>query len=106
MKKLSRLFQCGAKSFAVSFPVVLAVSFMCLGANSAHATLADLLPQNISVIPDPATVGGTVTVSYKVTNQGGTAAPASHTKVQIENPAIVSSRSRPSPPVRSGPTPT
>src|SRR6266568_3257638 len=58
---------------------------LLLAASSMAATLADLLPQSISVSPNPATAGGDVTVSYKVTNQGGTAAPASHTKVQIKN---------------------
>jgi GH25 family lysozyme M1 (1,4-beta-N-acetylmuramidase) len=56
---------------------------------NAAATPADLLPQNISVSPDPATAGGNVTVSYTVANQGGTAAPASHTKVQIKNASNV-----------------
>src|SRR5437016_3376229 len=53
------------------------------------ATPADLVPQNITVAPDPGTVGGSVTVSYKVANQGGTDAPASHTKVQIKNASAV-----------------
>ena len=37
--------------------------------------------------PNPATAGSSVTVSYTVANQGGTAAPASHTKVQIKTAA-------------------
>jgi len=48
---------------------------------------ADLTPQNISVSPTPALAGGTVTVSYSVANIGGTAAPASHTKVVIKDSA-------------------
>ncbi len=52
------------------------------------ATLADLVPQSISVSPNPAT-GGSVIVSYTVANQGGTAAPASHSKVQIKNSSNV-----------------
>ncbi len=52
---------------------------------NASVTPADLLPQSISVSPNPATVGGTVTVSYTVRNQGGTLAPASHTRVQVKD---------------------
>ena len=51
----------------------------------AATTLADLVPQSISVTPNPATAGGTVTVNYTVANTGGTAAPASQTKIQIKN---------------------
>jgi trimeric autotransporter adhesin len=55
----------------------------------AAATLADLLPQNVTVTPSTVTAGGTITVSYTVKNQGGTNAPASHTKIQIKNPSNV-----------------
>ena len=49
------------------------------------ALKADLVPQSISVSPNPATAGGSVTVSYNVANTGGTAAPGSQTKIQIKN---------------------
>ena len=52
-------------------------------------TPADLVPQSISVSPNPAMAGGSVTVNYTVANTGGTAAPASHTKVQIKNASAV-----------------
>ncbi len=48
---------------------------------------ADLTPQNVSVSPTTALAGGTVTVNYTVANAGGVAAPASHTKVVIKDPA-------------------
>ncbi|MGZ4963491.1 MAG: NF038122 family metalloprotease, partial [Limisphaerales bacterium] len=44
---------------------------------------ADLMPQKIFLMPTPALAGGQLTVMYTVANIGGTAAPASHTKVQI-----------------------
>ena len=53
----------------------------------AATSLADLVPQSISVTPNPATSGGTVTVNYTVANTGGTAAPASQTRIQIKNSA-------------------
>ncbi|MGR3179028.1 MAG: CARDB domain-containing protein, partial [Candidatus Anammoxibacter sp.] len=53
------------------------------------STSADLIPQSISASPNPATVGGNVTISYTIANQGGTVAPASHTKVQIKNASNV-----------------
>jgi len=55
----------------------------------AAGTPADLLPQSIAVTPATVTAGGTITVSYTVRNQGGTNAPASHTKIQIKNPSNV-----------------
>src|SRR5450759_4471108 len=54
----------------------------------SSVSLADLVPQSISA-PSPVTAGGTVTVNYTVANTGGTAAPASHTKVQIKNASAV-----------------
>ena len=59
---------------------------ICQGTST---TLADLVPQSISVSPSPATAGGAVTVSYVVANTGGTAALASQTKIQIKNAANV-----------------
>lgn len=44
---------------------------------------ADLLPQNVAVMPNPAMAGGLVTVSYNVANIGGTTSAASHTKISI-----------------------
>ena len=49
--------------------------------------VADLTPQNISVNPNPAAVGGSVSVNYTVANVGAATAPASHTKVQIKDAA-------------------
>lgn len=46
---------------------------------------ADLSPQNISVSPNPALAGGSVTVSYTVANNGGSNAPASHTQITIKD---------------------
>jgi hypothetical protein len=48
---------------------------------------ADLLPQNLSVSPSPAAIGGSVTVSFNVANMGGTPAPASHTRVVLTDSA-------------------
>ncbi len=44
---------------------------------------ADLMPQKIFLMPTPALAGGQLTVMYTVANIGGTAAPASHTKIQV-----------------------
>src|SRR5437879_103728 len=55
----------------------------------AAATLADLLPQSRSVSPTSVKVGSAVTVGYTVRNQGGTNAPASHTRVQLKTAALV-----------------
>jgi hypothetical protein len=55
----------------------------------AATTPADLLPQNVTVTPSSVAAGGTITVSYTVRNQGGTNAPASHTKIQIKNSSNV-----------------
>jgi len=46
---------------------------------------ADLVPLNLSVNPNPVTVGGSVTLSYIIRNQGGSSAPPSQTKIQIKN---------------------
>lgn len=56
---------------------------------SAVFSAADLLPQKISVSPAIVTAGNTITVSYTVRNQGGTSAPATHTKIQIKDSADV-----------------
>jgi hypothetical protein len=48
---------------------------------------ADLIPQNIFVMPNPAIAGAAVTVTYNVANIGGTAAAASHTKITIKDSA-------------------
>ncbi|MGH7488851.1 MAG: hypothetical protein ACREMY_25100, partial [bacterium] len=48
-------------------------------------TLADLLPQNISISGSPVTAGGSINVGYNVTNQGGTNAVSTQTKIQIKN---------------------
>jgi hypothetical protein len=48
---------------------------------------ADLIPQKIFLMPTPAVVGGQLTVTYAVANIGGTAAPASHTKIEIKDAA-------------------
>lgn len=48
---------------------------------------ADLIPQNLFVMPNPALAGGQVTVMYSVANIGGTAAAASHTKIEIRDSA-------------------
>ena len=53
--------------------------------NTGPTPLPDLVPQNITISPDPATAGGSVSVSYSVANTGSVAAPASHTKVQIKD---------------------
>src|SRR5438105_4596925 len=50
-------------------------------------TLAAILPQTITISGSPVVAGGAITVAYTVHNQGGTNAPASHTKVQIKNPS-------------------
>ena len=60
----------------------------------AAATQADLVPQGVSVSPTTVAAGGTITVSYTVRNQGGTNAPASHTKIQIKNPSNVEATSQ------------
>lgn len=49
------------------------------------ATLADLLPQSVAVSPTTVVAGNVLTVSYTVRNQGGTNAPASHTRVQLKS---------------------
>lgn len=56
---------------------------------TVQATLADLVPQSITVTPNPAFIGSSVDVNYTVANTGGTAAPASHTKVQIKDSSNV-----------------
>src|SRR5947208_3508845 len=72
------------------FDPVLLISIVCLADNSVlGVTLADLVPQNISASPIPATAGGSVNINYTVANTGGTAAPGSHTRVQIKNAANV-----------------
>ncbi|MDB6057089.1 MAG: hypothetical protein JWO95_933 [Verrucomicrobiales bacterium] len=48
---------------------------------------ADLIPHNLFVMPNPAITGGQVTVMYSVANIGGTAAAASHTKIEIRDSA-------------------
>lgn len=48
---------------------------------------ADLMPQNVSVSPNPALADGAVMVNYRVANIGGAAAPASHTTVVIKDSA-------------------
>ena len=79
-----------ARKAPISLVVSVLTSLHCLiAATSLAATLADLVPQNIAVNPNPATAGGTVTVSYRVANIGGTAAPGSHTRVQIKNTSYV-----------------
>jgi hypothetical protein len=49
---------------------------------------ADLTPQNVSVSPNPALVGSSVTVNYTVANIGGSNAPASHTKVVMKDSGL------------------
>jgi len=56
---------------------------------SIAATLADLTPQNISISGSPVNPGGSITVSYKVANIGGTNAIATQTKIQIKSPSNV-----------------
>ena len=51
------------------------------------ATLADLVPQGITVTPNPATAGAAITVSYTILNSGGTNAASTQTKVQIKSSA-------------------
>src|SRR5256885_1994228 len=70
---------------AVRFVALSVISLVAIASRPALATLADLIPQSVAVSPNPATPGASVTVTYTVRNQGGTAAPASHTKVQIKN---------------------
>jgi hypothetical protein len=48
---------------------------------------ADLTPQNLFVMPNPAVAGGQVTVMYSVANNGGVAAPGSHTRIAIRDSA-------------------
>ena len=73
-----------SSSSVTNSPVSVTVTFTV---TSPTLAAADLVPQTISVSPDPATVNGSVTVSYTVRNAGGTNAPASHTKVQIKTAA-------------------
>lgn len=53
----------------------------------APATLADLLPQNVSLSTPSAAPGSNVLVRFTVRNAGGTGAPASRTKLQVKNGA-------------------
>src|SRR5436305_1886207 len=64
------------KLIASSLVTNMLISTLCFTTNAALTTLADLVPQNISVNPNPATAGGNVTVGYTVANTGDTAAPA------------------------------
>lgn len=68
------------------YPTSLFVDDVSITATAAVGP-ADLVPQNVSVSPNPALAGGAVTVTYRVANIGGAAAPSSHTTVLIKDPA-------------------
>ncbi len=70
--------------------VLVSAVFSLLFLESAEAqTLADLTYQSVSVSPTSVAQGGSVTVRYTIKNQGGTAAPATTTRIQIKNASNV-----------------
>src|SRR5438309_333692 len=62
--------------------LVIGVSFI---ATQAWALSPDLIPQNISVTPDPASPNGAITVNWTLKNQGNATASTSTTVVRVES---------------------
>src|SRR5207249_3814999 len=55
------------------------------GPFTVQSSSPDLIPQNISVTPNPASPNGAITVNWTLANQGGATASASTTVVRVES---------------------